>query len=117
MSAEKLKDVQSAYAELENAKVAAKQATTKVKDMLASAQAAMDAAIELGIPANASAHDINAKLNRVEAAYADLEDAKVACKEIRASARDVMKEARKRLADAVKASHEVKIDEDGVVQD
>lgn len=117
MSKKKLEEVQGAYAYLEEAKVAAKEANTKVKDMLAAAQASMDAAIELGIPANAAAYDISAKLTRVEAAYVDLEDAKVACKEIKASARDVMKEARKKLADAVKASHELEIDEDGVVQD
>lgn len=105
--AEALQKIQNAHQLLQETKVQARDARKEARDAVDAATAHLKGQIEAGIPANAQPSAVAVKLQNVELAWQNFEDAQAAAKELRKTAREATAQARQQLADAVADSKQL----------
>jgi hypothetical protein len=112
LEAAALTKIQNAHQLLQDAKVEAKDARKEAKDTVDAATAHLKGQVEQGVPQGTPAETANAvavKLQNIELAWQNFEEAKAGAKELRKAARDGVNAARQHLAQAVKDSKQLQL--------
>lgn len=99
--------IQDAHKLLQETKVQATKARNEAKTVAEASEAHLKSQVEMGLPPDAEAAAVAVKLQNIELAWQNFEEAKAAGKELRKLARESTAQARQALADAVSDSKQL----------
>lgn len=96
------RQIQAALEDEKQAKAAAKTARDQAKAMVNQASEGLKSAIEDPMQVTGSETEALVKLGRIEVAWQTFQDANEGAKELKAAAKDALKEARRKLEESIK---------------